>query len=270
VTLPTAHPEPRPAELALRVVFYELETTLAALRTATRRVLRRPSTETDGRFCRIESRPWLSELPWGRQFWKRIETAKTNDADLYPPPLHWKGAVLVKDPFDLAIYPMLIQELRPRTVIEIGSYAGGSATWIADLLEIFEIDGHVYSFDIDQSRIAVQHPRVTFMQGDANEPATFDPHLLASLPHPWLLLEDAHVNIANLLHHFDRFLVPGDYVVVEDAFDPSYYRDYVTFVLDAAGRYLVDTRYADLFGFNATWNVNGFLRKMEDQAAALD
>ena len=34
--------------------------------------------------------------------------------------------------------PMLLQELRPRTIIELGAFEGASAVWLADLLDIFD------------------------------------------------------------------------------------------------------------------------------------
>ncbi|KAK3751823.1 hypothetical protein QZH41_013281 [Actinostola sp. cb2023] len=37
-----------------------------------------------------------------------------------------------------------------------------------------------------------------------------------SLPHPWFVTEDAHVNIPGVLAHFHKFTQAGDYVVVED------------------------------------------------------
>jgi cephalosporin hydroxylase len=246
--------------------FYCVETVVASLQSLARRLLSRRQRLTAGRYARIENRPWLSDLPWSYFLWKRIEQAKTNAYAKDPPPLHWKGAVLIKDPFDFAIYPMLLQELRPRTVVEIGSYEGGSAVWIADLLEVFGLDGHVYSFDIDLERIVARHPRVTYLHADASDPSTFDRALLSSLPHPWLLIEDAHINVDGVLAFFDGSLVSGDYVVVEDTFDRTYYRGLRSFLVAASGRYQVDTRYADLFGFNATWNFNGFLRKMDDVA----
>ena len=36
------------------------------------------------------------------------------------------------------------------------------------------------------------------------------------LPHPWYVIEDSHVNVTGLLEYFDRFLQPGDYLMVED------------------------------------------------------
>ena len=41
----------------------------------------------------------------------------------------WKNHTIFKSVYDLAIYSMLIEELKPDVIIEIGSGKGGSAVW---------------------------------------------------------------------------------------------------------------------------------------------
>ena len=60
----------------------------------------------------------------------------------------YKGISTLKCPFDLALYSLLLWNLKPRTIIEIGSNKGGSAIWLADQLRAFAIDGHVWSYDL--------------------------------------------------------------------------------------------------------------------------
>src|SRR4029077_19738078 len=126
------------------------------------------------------------------------------------------GIPNIKDPYQLALVPLLLSELKPATVIELGSYLGGSAIWMADLLETMDVDCRVYSFDIDVSRIRARHPRVEFLQADCNQPASMIDPWLKDRPHPWLLIEDAHVNTLGVLTEFHPHLAPGDYWIVED------------------------------------------------------
>ncbi|MGB6324645.1 MAG: CmcI family methyltransferase, partial [Methylocella sp.] len=44
----------------------------------------------------------------------------------------YKGIPTSKNPFDLALYTRLLWDVKPRTLIEIGSCMGGSAIWFAD------------------------------------------------------------------------------------------------------------------------------------------
>jgi cephalosporin hydroxylase len=166
-----------------------------------------------------------------------------------PSLMRWRGLPLMKNVFDFAMYPALIAELRPRTVFEIGSGLGASAIWFADNLAICGIDGRVHS--VDRDKVAIDYPRVDFSHGDCSDPQNlFAPGLLCSEPHPWLVIEDAHHNVRGVLEHFHKYLSPGDYLVVEDS---DVKRETLRhFTRAHPGDYLVDTRFTDNFGRNAT------------------
>jgi cephalosporin hydroxylase len=166
-----------------------------------------------------------------------------------PSLMRWRGQPLMKNVFDFAMYPALIAELRPRTIFEIGSGLGASAAWFADQMAFAGIEGQVHS--ADRAKPELEHPRVSFHQGDCHAPEQlFDPDLLAAEPHPWLVVEDAHQNVGGVLEHFHKYLSPGDYLVVEDS---DIKRDALrTFAGKHPGAYLVDTRFTDNFGRNAT------------------
>ena len=92
--------------------------------------------------------------------------------------------------------------------------------------------------------------------------STHHPADLKQLPHPWLVIEDAHQNVYEVLRHFDSLLEPGDYLVVEDLLSLPKYAQTSRFLSEARGRYVVDTHYTDMFGYNATWNLNGYLKRI--------
>jgi cephalosporin hydroxylase len=166
-----------------------------------------------------------------------------------PSLMRWRGTALMKNVFDFAMYPALIAELRPRTIFEIGSGLGASAAWFADTMTTCGIDGLVHSVDLRKAK--VEHPLVSFYQGNCAEPARlFDAALLQAAPHPWLVVEDAHNNVAAVLGHMHGYLTPGDYLVVEDS---DVKREALrSFVGAHPDNYLVDTRFTDNFGRNAT------------------
>lgn len=166
-----------------------------------------------------------------------------------PSLMRWRGTPLMKNVFDFAIYPALIGELRPRTVFEIGSGLGASAVWFADTMIMCGIDGRVHS--VDRVKPSAEHPHVNFIQGDCYDPKRlFALEPLTSEPHPWLVVEDAHHNVAAVLDHMHTFMRPGDYLVVEDS---DVKHDVLrTFLSGHPGEYLVDTRFTDYFGRNAT------------------
>lgn len=189
----------------------------------------------------------------------------------------YRGVPFLKSPFDIALYLQLINDLRPRTVVEIGARAGGSALWFADMLRGHELDGRVLSVDIDP-RPEIRDDRVTFLQGDANDLGASElPTLLREARRPWLVVEDsAHTEAActGVLSFFDDWLEVGDYIVVEDGvldFLPERtYRQYgngpnravAKWMTGNSHRYAVDSRICDWYGHNVTWSPNGWLRRV--------
>ncbi|MDJ0945464.1 MAG: CmcI family methyltransferase [Kiloniellales bacterium] len=173
--------------------------------------------------------------------------------------LRWRGLPLFKTVYDFAIYPMLIWELQPKTIIELGSGSGASALWMADLLQAFGFAGKVVSVDI--KRPEVTHPRVRFLRGDCERIAEVLPVMeLIGLGHPWLVVEDAHVNVLGVLRHLHPQLRHGDYLVVEDSSIKS--QALARFLAETPGAYKVDTRYTDFFGQNATASFDSIFRRV--------
>ncbi len=192
----------------------------------------------------------------------------------------YRDVPLLKNPFDLALYPRLLWASKPRTIFEIGSKSGGSALWMGDLLNAYGIDGHIHSLDIVKVE-RVSHPRVSFLEGNGRDPgATFTPERLARLPRPWLVIEDAdhayETSIA-VLKFFDPLLQPGEYIIVEDgiisdltedaAANSGPHRALKEFLAARRGAYEIDSGYCDFFGYNLTWCTNGWLRKVGPAAA---
>ena len=199
---------------------------------------------------------------------------------------HWKDLHIQKSAMEMVLYPMLLFELRPKTIIEIGAYNGGSAVWLTDHLQMFGIDGRLYSVDIDLSFLdekARSDDRIHFLEGDSNQiESVFPPDMLANLPHPWLVIEDAHVNLTGVLEYFHgNGLQGGDYLIVEDT--NLYCWDYWSenfdeedngdnkenkgycvkdFLMQHKNDYSIDTYYQDLFGYNGSKNWNSILKKV--------
>jgi cephalosporin hydroxylase/predicted 2-oxoglutarate/Fe(II)-dependent dioxygenase YbiX/peroxiredoxin len=180
--------------------------------------------------------------------------------------MRWRGKPLMKNVFDFAMYPALLAELRPRTIFEIGSGSGASAAWFADLLTLGGGDGRVHSVDIVEARM--RHPQVQFHQGDCSKPDSLFPlYLLQTAPHPWLVVEDAHHNVSGVLDLLHRFLMPGDYLVVEDS---DIKRNAIRAFVDAhPGDYLVDTRFTDNFGRNATCAADSIFMRVGEAATPI-
>lgn len=161
----------------------------------------------------------------------------------------WAGHLLFKTAFDCVMYPMLLAELAPRTVLELGSGAGGSAVWMADVARAHGQRARIIS--IDRNPVDVQDERIEFRRGDIFDiEHVLPPEELAELEHPWLVVEDAHVNLRQVLAHIDSFIEPGDYLVVEDSYTKR--APLREFLSEARNSYLLDLAYLDMFGENST------------------
>ena len=184
----------------------------------------------------------------------------TDAARLKPLATRSHGGRMLKDPFDIAIYMRLFWEADPRTVIEIGSSIGASAVWFSDLVP----EATVYSVDIAPPADSL--PRIKFLRGDGRKLSqVFSADFLAKLPRPLLVIEDAdhsEETTAAVLDFFAPVLVPGEFIVVEDTLYWPGALVAVQKFLEAHAEFVIDERYCDMYGYNLTWNCNGWLRKI--------
>lgn len=226
------------------------------------------------RFVQIGDRKDCSDLPLS--VWQPL----TNNYLLQT----WKGIHLDKSPLEFALYPMLLYDLQPKTIIELGSLTGGSAVWLADHVAMFDVESQVYSIDIDISqldeRAKVDH-RIKFLEGDCNQiEKILPPDLLSTLPHPWLIIEDAHVNLVGILDYFHHHgLDSGDYVIIEDtnqdlweAWSDWDDKEFLSrmgcklellknWLIKYKDHYRIDSYYQDMYGYNGSKNWNSILKK---------
>lgn len=179
----------------------------------------------------------------------------------------YRGVPMLKNPFDLALYPLLLGRAKPKTLIEIGSHKGGSAMWFADQRPGMQV------ISIDLTPPDVVHPNVRFLAGNALRLA--DVLDMQSIERPLLVVEDSNHfarTTAAVLDFFDGWLQRGEYIVIEDgiltamraadAYDGGPLRAIHEFLARTNGRYEIDRTLCDYFGTNATWNVDGWLRRV--------
>jgi len=215
-----------------------------------------------------QQRPWNTRLP--RETLLSIQDACFSYT--------YKGIEMIKNPFDFALYPLLLWNLLPRTIIEIGSNRGGSALWLGDMLSTFSIEGHVFSVDVLKVT-SVHHPRITFMQGNGQAlQEIFTPDFLQSLPRPLLVIEDAdhsYETTKHVLEFFHPYLKEDEYIIIEDgiisdlmqdsSFNSGPHQALKEFLSRYADHYEIDSHYCDFFGYNITWCTNGFLKKIKNE-----
>jgi cephalosporin hydroxylase len=187
----------------------------------------------------------------------------------------YRDRLCSKSPIDMAIYLRMLQDIRPRTLIEIGSKAGGSALLFRDYGRMLDLPLEVVSIDLKCPN--VDYEGVTFFEGDVNDLQTvFDRNRLGERPRPWLVVEDsAHTASACMaaLRFFAGRLMPGEWMAMEDGildelgltekYGGGPNKAIAEFFQVYPGVFEIGTQYCDMFGSNATFNPNGYLRRTE-------
>lgn len=174
--------------------------------------------------------------------------------------LTWKGLPLFKSAFDYAVLPMLLFELKPRTIVELGSGAGASAVWLSDTAKSFNLKTHIYSVDIAKPNL--EYPNVTYIQGDCFAiEETLNAGFFQAVQGPILIIEDAHANVLNVLGYLHQFLKAGDYFFIEDSGPKRNVLE--QFMTTHAEHYRIDTLYTDLFGKNSVSAYDSIFKKIQ-------
>jgi cephalosporin hydroxylase len=133
--------------------------------------------------------------------------------------LHWFGYQLIKCPFDLWTYQELLVEQRPDVVIEAGTFRGGSALFLAMLMDhlghgrVITIDPHDYD-----GRPA--HPRIEYFRGSSVDTETLT-HLRGTIGRDercMVILDSDHAadHVGRELRVLREFVPVGGYLIVED------------------------------------------------------
>ncbi len=192
----------------------------------------------------------------------------------------YRGVRMMKNPFDIALYMMILDDLKPRTIIEIGSAYGGSGQFFLDQTKLRGLDTKIWSLDLHPVE-GKNKKNLTFLAGDIHRLHDSElPQILASADGPLLVIEDGpHTYEGSLaaLEFFSHYLNPGDLIVVEDGnlrdLGKGYYglkngplRAIRHFLKGRDGEFEIETSICDFYGQNVTWNVDGYLRKLKGRA----
>jgi len=165
-------------------------------------------------------------------------------------PITWKGKPLLKNCYDLALLQMMIYDLKPDRIIELGSWNGASADYMHSLCQAFSLSTQIYSFDIiNTSTVIDPSSSVHYLYGDNTNQSTYEPYL-SSIKGRTLLIEDSHVNFTATLDMFLPVLRDEDYIIVEDIRTRSgtKFQQFATWYDNHSDQLLCDNYYVDYFG----------------------
>lgn len=184
--------------------------------------------------------------------------------------LSWFGHHVLKCPLDLWVYQELLVRTRPDVVIETGTKFGGSALYLAMLLDQIG-HGRLITIDINAQPDCPKHNRIRYVSG-----SSIDPVVVA------LVREDVGSQRAMVVldsnHHADHvyqeliayspLVLQGNYLIVEDTNVNGHpaYPEFGPGPMEAVGKFLsegddfvIDQRCER---FLMTLNPRGYLRRV--------
>lgn len=184
----------------------------------------------------------------------------------------YRGILALKCPFDYVIYQMMICEVSPDLVIEIGTNNGGSTLYIADLLKNIG-KGMVHSIDIT-NRLAndtlLRYKNVRLFADGWEQYDIAE----AKQAQKIIVIEDSthtYENTLQVLRKFAPLVSNNSYFIVEDGIvdELNMAKDYnggplaaiKTFMAENE-HFIIDRKWCDFYGDNATFNVNGYLKRV--------
>ena len=182
----------------------------------------------------------------------------------------WLGTQALKNPLDLWVYQEIIVDTRPELIVETGTWRGGSAFYMASILDLVG-EGEVVSIDVEPMRDDYpQHPRITYLA----ERSSTDPEVVAEIRgraegRRVLMVLDSDHSQAHVEAELAAYapLVPvGCYVIVEDSNIGRIRKDLLPGPLQAIEAFIAST---DAFvidrareKFLITHNPSGYLRRV--------
>jgi cephalosporin hydroxylase len=130
----------------------------------------------------------------------------------------WMNVPCQKCPLDLWIYQEIIAELRPDLIVETGTLFGGSALFMAQVLDILG-KGEILTIDIDDTIARPPHPRIKYVHGSSGDAALIESLLDDRRDEVRLVVLDSDHSKAHVLQELDllaSYVSVGSYLIVED------------------------------------------------------
>jgi cephalosporin hydroxylase len=142
------------------------------------------------------------------------ESSNTTWKDTY-----WLGVRVAKCPLDLWIYQEILVETRPDIVIECGTAWGGSALFLASILDMVR-NGRVVTVDVTEEARRPDHPRITYLPGSSTDPDVVEriTSEIGADDSVMVILDSDHraPHVRRELELYSPLVSPRCYLVIED------------------------------------------------------
>jgi cephalosporin hydroxylase len=144
--------------------------------------------------------------------------------------IKWCGSGLLKNPFDIVIYQEIIFDIKPDLIIEFGTGMGGSALFMAQILDHVG-KGKVISVDIESEEDILKdpdlsnftrpkHKRIQYLRGESCSPK-IEKRIKteAKAAKTVMLILDSDHSMTNVLAEmriYHSLVTKGSYMIVDD------------------------------------------------------
>jgi len=132
----------------------------------------------------------------------------------------WLGVQLFKLPNDLWVYQEILHEVRPALVVETGTYRGGSALYMASIMDLLG-HGNLVTVELNERENLPEHPRIEYLVGSSTAPEIVERirARAADVDGPVLVVLDSYHgrdHVVGELEAYHSLVTPGSYLIVED------------------------------------------------------
>ena len=186
----------------------------------------------------------------------------------------WMGVTVVKHPVDLLQYANIVHETRPDLIVETGTFAGGSALFLAHICDLVD-HGRVLSIDLKTDRTLPPHPRIDYLLGMSSTSPEVVSHVAKDCDgkRVMVILDSAHNadHVEKEMTLYAPYVAKGCYLIVEDSNVDGYFLGAGDINGEGpaeaikrwqpSNRGFEQDRTREAFGF--TQNPGGFLRRVK-------
>jgi cephalosporin hydroxylase len=175
----------------------------------------------------------------------------------------------LKCPLDLWVYQELLVRTQPDVVVEAGTWAGGSALYLAMVLDSIG-KGRIVTVDVDAWPDRARHPRLEYLTGSSTDPATIARvRDIVGGGRAMVILDSDHTaaHVYEEIVAYAPLVAVGDYLIVEDTNVNGHpaFPDFGPGPMEALDRFLAENDEFEIDArcerFLMTLNPRGYLRR---------
>lgn len=183
----------------------------------------------------------------------------------------WLGVHVLKNPLDLWVLQETIAKVKPDVVVETGTFDGGSALFMACILDQLK-SGRIITIDIE-NKLVPMHPRINYLIG-----SSVSEHIVNQVcsmiyqgEKVMVILDSDHNknHVLKELELYSQIVTPDSYIIVEDTNLNGHPIDvFLEGPFEAIEEFLNKNRVFEIDGnkgkFGVTFNPNGYLRRKRE------